>query len=113
MMFIYEQDCTDDALRVGNKMSDDWFLIKVKTADMVSGSVPTTIPESAGYFGDRSGSEIPTSVSVDEDGMISIHGKSNSAVFGATSSSEYTWLYAKTHWDIHYEMNVLSGTYTP
>lgn len=61
-MFVFEQDCTDDPLRVSNKLSSDWFIIKVKTSDMVSGTVPSSIPESAGYFGDRTGDEIPTSI---------------------------------------------------
>ena len=54
---------------------------------MAGGLVKSTIPENAAYFGDRAGSEIPTSVNVDEFGMITIHGTSTSAAFGATSSS--------------------------
>ena len=50
---------------------------------MAGGAVSANIPESAAYFGDRSGDELPSSIFVDQNGQITIHGKSNSAVFGA------------------------------
>jgi len=39
---------------VGNKVTQDWFIIKIKTSDM-DGTVNSNIPNNAAYFGDRTG----------------------------------------------------------
>ncbi len=77
----------------------------------MDGTLNTNIPDNAAYFGDRTGDEIPSSVFVDEFGYITIHGNSDSAVFGGTTANP-TWLYGKTHWELQYELNV-KVAYTP
>ena len=81
----------------------------------MDGTLTNPVVENAAYFGDRTGDEIPSSIFVDEYGYITIHGNSDSPVFGGSGnpSSDQVWLYAKTHWELHFEMNVLSGTFTP
>ena len=81
----------------------------------MDGTVNSPIVENSAYFGDRTGDEIPTSVQVDEYGYITIHGNSDATVFGgkSTATSEQVWLYAKTHWELQYEMKVVSATFTP
>jgi hypothetical protein len=65
----------------------------------------------AAYFGDTGGNAAGFSLAVDQYGYIYIHGNSNSPTFGGQNSfnnpgvtNEYTWLYAKTHWDMTYEV---------
>lgn len=108
--FIFEQDCYSDTVRVGNKVTQDWFIIKIKTSDM-DGTVNSNIPNNAAYFGDRTGDETVTSVFVDEFGYITVHGHSTSGVFGGSAASP-SWLYGKTHWELQYELNV-KVPYTP
>lgn len=58
------------------------------------------MPENAAYFGDRLGDEVAKSVQIDDNGYITIHGTSNSAPFGSSTSTEYVWLLAKTHFGL-------------
>jgi hypothetical protein len=81
----------------------------------MDGTLNAPIVENAAYFGDRTGDELPTSIQVDDYGYITIHGITDATVFGGTNTatSEKLWLYAKTHWGLHFEMKVLTAGYTP
>ncbi len=72
--FVFEQDCKTDLKNTNDRtLTQDWFLIRIKTSDM-DGTLNSNLPETAAYFGDRTGDEVPTSVFVDEFGFITMHG---------------------------------------
>ena len=65
-------------------------------------------PDEAAYFGERDGDTIAYAISIDELGYIYISGTSNAVRNGATGtaptpSNEQIWIYARTHWELHYE----------
>jgi len=101
---VAEQDCTDDA----NKGAyDNWMIIKIDIATFTSANIGA-FPAEAAYFGDRDGHTTAYTIAVDDMGFIYISGTSNSGRNGAATtvpatSTERIWIYAKTHWRLHYE----------